>query len=246
MKKYLLLLIAFVSMGTVVMAQNDDLPPPTSRPQSAGESNTGDFQGFQAKKKIDMSKFIIEPNVYLMISTNYIMTGFAPYVGYRVYQPSNVRSNMGSNTGLYVGGGFTYFYNGYRNLAIQNPVTGAIVGKANAHYHTYGPGVFAQYNIWKGFFARLKFEVLFRKLDDTNAGAIPRDPNNPAAGYYFNKINRVAPGLLLGAGYNLLQSKNFFFPVMVSYNLLHYAVDQTYSVYPKSGFVFQLGFITIF
>jgi hypothetical protein len=244
-KKYLLLLIAFVSMGTVVMAQNDDLPPPTSRPQSAGESNTNDFQGFQPKKKLDLSKFIIEPNVYLMISNNYIMTGFAPFVGYRVYQPSSASSRLGPNTGLYVGGGFTYFYNGYRNLPVQDQM-GNVIGKVNANYHTYGPGVFVQYNIWKGFFARLKFETLFRKMDDTNGGVIARDPNNPAAGFYFNKINRVVPGLLLGAGYNLLQSKNFFFPVMVSYNLLHYATDQTYSVYPKNGFVFQLGFITIF
>lgn len=246
MKKYFLLLIAFLSFGSIVMAQDDELPPPTSKPRSAGEGNDDiGFQGFQSKKKIDLSKFIIEPNVYLMISNNYIMTGFSPYVGYRVYQPSNVKPSMGSNTGLFVGGGFTYFYNGYRNLPVQDQL-GQVIGSVNANYHTYGPGAFVQYNIWRGFFARLKFELLFRKLDDTNAGVIAKDPNNPAAGFYFNKINRVNPGLLLGAGYNLLQSKNFFFPVMVSYNLLHYAVDQTYSVYPKNGFVFQLGFISIF
>lgn len=245
MKKYFLLLIAFVAFGSVVMAQDDELPPPTSKPRSTGESNDDiGFQGFQSKKKIDLSKFIIEPNVYLMISNQYIMTGFSPYVGYRVYQPSNAKPRAG-NTGLFVGGGFTYFYEGYRNLAVTDQL-GQVIGTVNANRHTYGPGAFIQYNIWRGFFTRLKFEVLFRKIDDTDAGVIAKDPNNPAAGFYFNKIDRVTPGLLLGAGYNLLQSKNFFFPVMVSYNLLHHAVDQTYSVYPKNGFVFQLGFITIF
>lgn len=244
MKKYLLLLIAFISFGNVLLAQDDDLPPPTSQPRSPGQSNNDEFRGFEAKKKLDLSKFIIEPNVYLMISNQYIMTGFSPYVGYRIYQPANAKPRAG-NTGLFVGGGFTYFYEGYRGLAVTDPL-GQVIGKVNANRHTYGPGAFIQYNVWKGLFTRLKFELLFRQIDDTDAGVLARDPNNPAAGFYFNKINRVTPGLLLGAGYNLLQSKNFFFPVMVSYNLLHHAVDQTYSVYPKNGFVFQLGFITIF
>lgn len=224
-------------MGTVVMAQNDDLPPPTSRPQSAGESNTNDFQGFESKKKLDLSKFIIEPNVYLMISNTYIMTGFSPYVGYRVYQPSNAKSR-GTGNGLYVGGGITYFYNSYRNVVIPD-LYGNPQRRVNLNYHTFGGGAFAQYNVWKGLFVRMKFEVLHRVMEDVRL-------NTSAGNYEVYKINRTIPGLLVGAGYNLLQSKNFFFPVMVSYNLLHYAVDQTYSVYPKSGFVFQLGFITIF
>lgn len=65
---------------------------------------------------------------------------------------------------------------------------------------------------------------------------------------YSNEITyktKFVPACLLGAGYNLLQSKNIFIPLVVSYDVLHSLVDKEYSVYPR-GFTVQLGFITLF
>jgi hypothetical protein len=65
---------------------------------------------------------------------------------------------------------------------------------------------------------------------------------------YFSKVQKTIPALLIGAGYNILQSRNFFFPIMISYNVLHPftpADQRAYSLY-RTGLVVQLGFINIF
>lgn len=102
-----------------------------------------------------------------------------------------------------------------------------------------------QYNIWRGLFARVRFEVLHRDLADLNSQPVPKNPNNLSEGFYFSRIQKTIPSLLIGVGYNLLQSKNFFMPIMVSYNVLHTVTDKTYSIYPR-GVVVQLGFINLF
>ncbi len=71
-------------------------------------------------------------------------------------------------------------------------------------------------------------------------------PNNSSiVGVRYPKIEKTVPALLIGVGYNLLQSRNFFMPIMVSYNVLHTVVDKNYSLYPH-GVVVQLGFINLF
>lgn len=233
-----------------VSAQDDDLPPPTSKPKretTNTESNKApdpkDFQGFKGKKKVDLSKFIIEPNFNLSIAQGRIDAGLSPYVGYKVFEPKKLKDNRG-NIGLFAGGGLTYFYTGYTNIQITNG-SGAVIGSAKAHFHTYGGGVFLQYNIWRGFLARARFEVLHRDLADLNSSPIPKNPNNYSEGFYFNRIQKTIPSLLIGVGYNLLQSKNFFMPIMVSYNVLHSVTNKQYSIYPR-GFVIQLGFVNLF
>jgi hypothetical protein len=84
-KKFILLLAMFAFTGTALFAQDDELPPPTSKPKTDNNSpvppagntttNTPDnngFQGFSKSKKLDLSKFIIEPDFNLGFSSNEI------------------------------------------------------------------------------------------------------------------------------------------------------------------------------
>jgi len=254
-KNLILLLAALAFTGNVLLAQDDDLPPPTSKPKTdnntpapttnptpGNTTNTpntsGDngFQGFSKSKKVDLSKFIIEPDFNFGFATNEIDLGLSPYVGYNVWK------------NLYLGGGFTYLYSGYHNLPFQD-VTGQTY-YANAASNTYGGGVLVQYNIWRGFFARVKFEVLHSSLDDiySNNVSIQLNPANNSYQVIIPKVQVTIPDMLVGVGYNLLRSKNFFFPIVVSYNVLSSAIPpqtQKYSIYPHSVVV-QLGFVNIF
>lgn len=248
MKKLVLLTAFFAFAGSTLFAQDDELPPPTSKPKTdysnpqygnnigntpAPKDSTNGFQGFTKHKKLDLSKFIIEPNFNFNISGDEIDLGLSPYVGYNVWK------------GLCLGGGFTYLYTGFRNIPFQDASGNTYY--ANASYNTYGGGVLVQYNIWKGFFARVKFEVLHRDMDDLYSDniKIQLNPNNNSYQVAIPKIHTTIPDMLVGVGYNLLRSKNFFFPIVVSYNVLSSVTDRRYSVYPNN-FVVQLGFVNVF
>ncbi len=250
MKKFLLLIALFAFAGTNLFAQDDELPPPTSKPrqdnnapdpQQGNPSNQNQpdnkgFQGFSKSKKIDLSKFIIEPDFNFNIEQGRIDLGFSPYVGYNVWK------------GLCLGGGVTYMYTGFRNIEFQDASGRSYY--ANANWNTYGGGILAQYNIWNGLFARIKFEVLHRDMDDIQSGNISIKINSANNSYsvVIPKVHVTIPDMLIGAGYNLLRSKNFFFPIMVSYNVLNSVTSQNklnYSVYPH-GWVVQLGFVNVF
>jgi hypothetical protein len=161
-------------------------------------------------------------------SGNRFDVGLSPYVGYNVWK------------GLYLGGGGTYYYTG----ASEN-LNGM---KVKYNFQTYGGGVFAQYRIWRGLFARVKLELLERRIP---TGAIyftplPNStPQNPQYTYKVEYMKKFTPALLIGAGYNLVQSKNIFVPIVISYNVLNSLVDKQYSLYPR-GVVIQLGFINLF
>lgn len=235
------LLLAFTLPA---LAQDDELPPPSSKPRDTEEVKTDDrkppnpneFEGFKKKKKIDFSKFIIEPNFNLSIGQGSITAGLSPYVGYKVWEPKSPKAK-GVNNGLFAGGGITYMYFGVTNYPITDP-TGIVVARTTLGIHTYGGGAFLQYNIWRGLFARVRTEFLNRRIP------VSYDlyTNNT---FKVNYQDKFYPAVLIGAGYNLLQSKNFFMPIMVSYNLLHSVTDKTYSLYPR-GVVIQLGFINLF
>lgn len=214
-------------------AQDDELPPPSSKPEKAEEKKNDqkppdvkDFKGFSKPKKFDMSKLLIEPIVNFSISQYRIDIGFSPSVAYRVWQPKNAKSKSG-NVGLFVGGGVIYSYtqiNEGRGLKYN--------------IQTYGAGPLVQYNIWRGLFVRTKVELLGRKIP---VGIGPFVNGR----YEIIYRHKFTPAWLVGAGYNLLQSKNIFIPIIVSYNVLHSVVDREYSIYPR-GFTVQLGFITLF
>ena len=245
MRKLLLLIAFFAFTGNALFAQDDELPPPTSKPKtdnnqptpgnttSPNTNNGNDFQGFSKPKKLDLSKFIIEPDFNLGFGGNEIDLGLSPYVGYNVWKD------------LYLGGGITYLYTGYRNIQFQDASGRTYYANANAN--TYGGGVFAQYNIWHGFFARVKIEVLHRDMDDlgSNNISIQLNPSNNSYQVEIPKVHVTIPDMLVGVGYNLLRSKNFFFPIIVSYNVLNSVTNKTYAVYPHS-IVVQLGFVNVF
>jgi hypothetical protein len=237
LKKIIALLSFFVLAGNVLFAQDDELPPPSSKPNQTEEKRNDqkppdvkDFKGFSKPKKFDMSKLLIEPIVNLSISQYRTDIGFSPSVAYRVWQPKNAKAKSG-NIGLFVGGGVTYSYTHINETA-------------NLKYNiqTYGAGPLIHYTIWRGLFVRLKAELLGRKIP-VSYYTIP----NGSGGikYEVKYVNKFTPACLLGAGYNLLQSKNIFIPLIVSYDLLHSVVDKNYSIYPR-GFTVQLGFITLF
>lgn len=246
---FLLLPVLFVAFNMAMAQNDDDLPPPSSQPNgpppttnnpgpnTVPKNNDNDFSGFSKPKKVDWSKFIIEPDFDLAIGPGEVEAGLSPYVGYEVYKH------------LYFGGGLTYIYTGFSGMPVTDQF-GNVVGTAKANYQTYGGGVFAQYAIWKGFFARAKFEVLHSSVSNLDANPIPSNPNvlptvaNPQ-NFYFPRLQLTTPDLLLGVGYNLLGSKNFFFPIIFSYNLLQADVNPEYAVYPHA-WVIQLGFVDIF
>ena len=233
MKKLFLALsiVAFASVN--LYAQDDELPPPRSHPKSDGYTLPGQQQTplIAKTKKVDLSNYIIEPDLNLSFIQGGFNVGASPYVGYRLWK------------NLYAGGGVTYIYTGFRNIGYQD-VSG-LVHYTNASWHTFGGGVFLQYNIWKGLFVRSRFEVLHRVMDDVYNPQVDANAQTGSYSVYLPKIEKTIPDLLLGAGYNLLQNKSFFLPVMFSYNVLYPATDKLYAVYPR-GWVIQFGFIDVF
>lgn len=217
-------------LSTALFAQDDELPPPSSQPKPRTDLDNG-FEGFKKPKKIDWSKFIIEPNFNLSFAQGRFDLGVGPYVGYNVWK------------GLFVGGGINYYYTRFNDLAYSTP-TGNLY--KDASFHTIGPGVFLQYNVWKGLFVRTKFEIYHQIQDDIyNPEPVFNPVNGAVVGVNLPRIQWTTPTLVVGAGYNLLRSKNFFFPLFVGYNVLDRSTDQQFKIYPR-GFVVQLGFINLF
>lgn len=236
MKKLVTLCVLMIVAGTMAFAQDDELPPPSSKPKQTEEQKSNqpapdpkNFKGF-GKSKFDMSKILIEPIINLSISQFRIDAGFSPSVAYRVFQPKNVNPRWG-NTGLFIGGGITYSY------------TQINEGRGfKYNFQTYGGGPLIQYNIWRGLFVRTKLELLGRRVPQGNP-SITMVNGNPVYTFKYKQV--FTPACLVGVGYNLLQSKNIFIPVIVSYNVLHSVVNRDYSIYPR-GFTVQLGFISLF
>ncbi len=229
MKNLWLFMICF-AFALNTFAQGETQDGPFKKPDATKATDTLNVteksKGLEQKKKFDFSNIIIEPNIQFSYSNSQINFGLAPYVGYRVWK------------NLYAGAGISYFYTGVRGTA----TTSVGVRNVTANFHTYGGGAFLQYNIWKGFFARAKFEVLHRQLDDIYNG---EESPVGSGKVVFPKIERTYPTLFLGAGYNLLASKRFFMPILVQYNVLQTLGDPKYRPYQR-GFVLQIGFVNVF
>ena len=218
--KYILGLLLILSVS--VSAQDDDKPAPYKRPTDAYSRDTinpnDNMKGFKtAKKKFDISKLLIEPNIQLYFSSNYYQFGLMPSIGYNVWK------------NLYVGGSINY------NI-IYEPHWDGTAATPSVNLQVYGGGPFIHYRIWKGFFTRLRTEMLAVRYPDVNqySGAI-------------SYATRGIPYIWVGAGYNLTASKNFFIPVAVYVNPLFPTYDGTArSVSPYSSWVyFQLAFYII-
>lgn len=219
MKRILPLLLCFCSLGTFAQQTDDLLPPPSGRSNATSDT----IKPFSQEKKVDLSKFIIEPNFGFGIQQDVLSVGLSPLVGYNVWKK------------LFVGGGFTYYYTRI-NLTRAN--SGVTRDGVKIHEHTGGVSAFAQYNIWKGIFARVRVEVLQRRI----WSGVYYNPqiNN----YRIEYTKATVPALLIGAGYNLSISQNFIFPFAVYFNALH-NVNKEFSLYPRP-FIVQLGIVNIF
>ena len=227
MKRFLLVLGVVVWSCAFLKAQDDELPPPSSHPYA---DQTG-VHGSGKNKKRDLSNYIIEPDLAVSFIQGGYNLGVSPYFGYRLWK------------NLYGGAGVTYMYTGFKNIGYQD--ASGSVHYTNASWNTAGGGLFLQYNIWKGLFARTRFEVMHRWMDDVYDARLTLNPQTNAYTVSMPKIERTYPDMLIGAGYNLLESKSFFMPVMFSYNVLYSVTDKLYAVYPH-GWVIQLGFVDIF
>ena len=140
--KYLFGLL-WILVAVAASAQDDDKPVPYKRPESSYSRDTVStnpkrYSSLEPKKKFDIGKMLIEPNLQLYFQSNYYQFGLMPSVGYNVWK------------GLYVGGSLnyniTYIPNYYSNFS--------------GNVQVYGGGPFVHYKIWRGVFARLRFEML--------------------------------------------------------------------------------------
>ncbi|HWB64958.1 MAG TPA: hypothetical protein VG603_15680 [Chitinophagales bacterium] len=233
MGRLFILFMAVMLASGAVMAQDDALPPPSSHPQQEAPQLPGlpNKSALGKKPKIDLSDYIIEPNFDFGMFQSGINVGFSPYVGHRVWK------------NFFAGAGVTYLYTGFKNIGYTD--FNGEVHRTNAYWHTFGGGVFAQYNVWRGLFVRANFEVLHRIMDDVYNPTL--NYNNQTNSYTVSipRVERTIPNLMLGVGYNLLEVRNFFFPVMISYNVLNSLNSRQFAVYPN-GWCVQLGFIRVF
>ena len=141
--KYLFRLLLILATYTAT-AQDDDKPAPYRRPESSYSRDTVSTDpkrnsSLAPRKKFDIGKMLIEPNIQLYFSSNYYQFGLMPSVGYNVWK------------GLYVGGSLNYNITYVPNYQNTNK---------SANLQVFGGGPFLHYKIWRGVFARLRFEML--------------------------------------------------------------------------------------
>jgi hypothetical protein len=218
--RFFALIVMFVSASVSVWAQDDDKPAPYKRPEQSYSRDTvsndmGKTTSFAPKKKFDISKLLIEPNIQLFFSSNYYQFGQQPSVGYKTWK------------NLYLGGSINY------NLQYVPHVDGPGTASPHASIQVYGGGPFVHYKIWKGFFTRLRVEML-----------AVRYPNYRYGSNAIDYKTRGIPYLWIGGGYNLTASRNFFIPIAVYINPLFpaYSGDQkAISPYPSIVY-FQVAF----
>jgi hypothetical protein len=203
-------------------AQDDDKPAPYKRPADAYSKDTvsssSEMKAFQSpKKKFDISKLLIEPNIQLYFSSNYYQFGLMPSLGYNVWK------------NLYVGGSINY------SLTYEPHIDPTTNASPSASLQVYGGGPFVHYRIWKGFFTRLRFEMLAVRYPDVDYSG------------NVTYATRGIPYIWFGAGYNLAASKNFFIPLAVYVNPLYPTYDGTaQAVSPYTSWVyFQIAFYII-
>jgi hypothetical protein len=217
--RFFALVVMLVSFSATLWAQDDDKPAPYKRPEQSYSRDTVSSQMYQPKsfapkKKPDISKFLIEPNIQVFFSSNYYQFGLMPSLGYNIWK------------NIYVGGSINY------NLQYTPHIDGTGATPA-ASIQVYGGGPFIHYKIWKGFFTRLRVEML-----------AVRYPNYDYANNAVDYNTRGIPYLWVGAGYNLTPNRSFFIPIAVYINPLFpaYSGEQkSVSPYPSIVY-FQVAF----
>lgn len=230
MKRHIAFLFLGISLLLTVRlwGQEDDRPAPKRLTEGKAFSEKTaipeKFTPFKKKKKFDLDKLLVEPAVGFGVSQNYFNINLRPYVGYNVWK------------GLYVGGGITFMYARF-NKYFEIPTTTGV------RYENYvdqvvGGGIFLQYRIWKGLFARTTFEFLNRKFPTSG----PVQSGNGSYSIPYKRVN--IPVLLIGGGYNFSVARFISMPLAVYYNVLNNNRNTAYSIYPRSVII-QLGLVTV-
>jgi hypothetical protein len=142
--KCIALILGMLVATIQVSAQEEDKPRTFRRPTTSYSQDTvsPDLKNgsFTRKKKFDIDKLLIEPNIQFYLDRGGIQFGLLPSVGYEVYK------------NLYVGGSLTY------NL---NYFYGDVkTGRPSQSTQYYGGGPFIHYKVWRGVFARVRAEMV--------------------------------------------------------------------------------------
>ena len=219
------------------MAQDNELPPPSSHPVPENtegpipEPRHEDSPLLSHYGRANQLRYLIEPDIDFGVVNQQINIGLAPTVGHKVWK------------GLYAGVGLVFIYSGTQNAALTE-INGQLYS-ANAHNYTYGAGVYLQYNIFKGLYARARLDLLHRQLDDINEASVTINQTTGASAIKIPVIKTNVPDLPLSIGYNLLVKKKMFFPIQVAYNVFYPFLNKQYSVYPN-GWIVTIGMVNIF
>jgi hypothetical protein len=221
LSKYILGLLLLV-ISVSASAQDDDKPAPYKRPTDAYSRDTVNSNGYslktfqEAKKKFDMSKLFIEPVFNFYLDGNEVQFGLMPAVGYKVYK------------NLYIGGTLKY------NLIYVSHWDGTSATPSVTE-QVYGGGPLIQYNIWKGFFTRFRFEMLAVRYPD--------------ASNYSNAITYATlgiPHIWIGGGYNFTYKKVISLPVAVYFNPLWGSYNGTAKDYSPYSWIYLQAAIYLF
>jgi hypothetical protein len=236
MRAGLLLFPAALFISSFAIAQDEDQPAPSSHPIPENitavipQPKHDDSPLLTRYARVNQMKYIIEPDLDFGFVHGKINIGLAPTVGHKIWK------------GLYAGAGLVYIYSGQRNVLFD------VAGQSysvNASQQTYGGGVFVQYNIWKGLYVRVRFDLLHREIDDLENTSVTL---NQTTGKWEVKVPRLKmniPDLPVGVGYNILVKKNLFLPIKISYNILYPFLNKQYTVYPD-GWIVKLCVFNIF
>jgi hypothetical protein len=213
------------------LAQDDEKPNYYKRPENntqpvptdtAGKKKIAAPSDFSyTKKKFDIKKLFIEPtNFQLNFGTNYFLFGFNPLAAYQV-----------SKKPLYLGISLNYNIQLYSNQVVLPNGS-----KPNITSQVYGGGPVLHYRIWKGFFARLRPEVLGWRYPTGYANALT------------NKLEyktSVSYHAWMGAGYSLNIKGLISIPFAIYIDPLYFAQKKTvFSPYP-SPILLQIGIYSL-
>jgi hypothetical protein len=231
--KIIITLCVFFSASTV-WAQEDDKPNYYTRPDykkteepkpEKTETETEKPKPVQPykynKKKFDWKNILIEPNIQLFFTGDFVQFGLMPSVAYKVWKK-----------GLFVGGALNYNIISQPRYPLSNGATKSISTQV------FGGGPVVHYSIWKGFFARVRPELLGIRYPESYQFTGP-------ASVKINYKTQHFPYLWLGAGYNFTHGRNLFVPVAFYFDPVYFARTQsTYNPY-QQAFYIQLAFYII-
>jgi hypothetical protein len=227
--KFILVFLLLVT-GISAFAQDDDKPAPYKRPTNDYYRDTVSYDqakvnSFQPKKKFDVSKLFVEPVFNFYLDGNEVQFGLMPAIGYKVYK------------NLYVGGSIKY------NIIYVSHLDGT-TATPSVTEQVYGGGPLIQYNIWKGFFARFRFEMLAVRYPDAIYSGSNSTTGNPTTTISYATLG--IPHMWLGGGYNFTYKKVISLPVAVYFNPLWGSYNGTAQAYSPYSWVYVQAAIYLF